>query len=402
MEYTQGSEAPDVFHFWTGVSMIAGALRRRVWIDQRWFQWTPNFFIIFVAPPGVATKSTTARMGQRLLAEVPGIHFGPSSITWQALIVALQEAKELVGVETTNLPVDEMLNAERLPMACITSVVSELGTFLNPSDDDMVNILTDLWDGQLGPAWERKTKTAGEASVENPWINVIGCTTPSWLKRNFPEHLIHGGLTSRTIFVYADTKRKLNAYPSETVDENIFNELGDRLIEDLVTISKLIGAYEMQPEAIAWGTEWYKNHWAKRPIHMASERFEGYISRKQTHLHKLAIVLAASSRNELIITKEDLVTAESLITALEADMHKVFESIGIVDGSRNVTELLTFVRAYKKASGLDLWRLCMTTMSRKDFEEAVTACVKANYISVRSEGGGSIYRPIYDKKENEE
>src|SRR5574343_321589 len=57
--FTADSESPDDFHFWTGVATIAGALRRRVWIDMRKFQWTPNFYIILVGPPGIATKSTS-------------------------------------------------------------------------------------------------------------------------------------------------------------------------------------------------------------------------------------------------------------------------------------------------------------------------------------------------------
>ncbi len=52
--YTKHSEAPDLFHFWTGVSVVAGALRRQVWIDQRYFQWTPNFYIVLVGPAGVS------------------------------------------------------------------------------------------------------------------------------------------------------------------------------------------------------------------------------------------------------------------------------------------------------------------------------------------------------------
>jgi len=83
LEYSSLSEAPENFHFWTAVSCIAGALRRRVWIDQGYFQWTPNFYIIFTAPPGIVSKSTTASIGMRLLREVPGIQFGPdASSAW--------------------------------------------------------------------------------------------------------------------------------------------------------------------------------------------------------------------------------------------------------------------------------------------------------------------------------
>ena len=61
--YSSASEAPDKFHFWTAVSTIAGALRRRVWIPQNYFDWTSNFYIILVAPPGIVSKSTTISIG---------------------------------------------------------------------------------------------------------------------------------------------------------------------------------------------------------------------------------------------------------------------------------------------------------------------------------------------------
>jgi hypothetical protein len=386
--------------------MMGGALRRRVWIDQRWFQWTPNFYIVLVGPPGVVTKSTSAKVGQRILAEVPGVHFGPSSVTWQALVQAFTEAQEHVAMNPTSEldaieTVDQLLGADRMPMACITSVISELGTFLKPQDDDMINVITDLWDGQLGPAWERKTRMHGDEGIENPWLNVIGCTTPSWLKRNFPEHMIHGGLTSRIIWVFADKKRLLNAYPSETVDAKQFEEDAKMLAEDLIQISELRGEYVMSKEALEWGTQWYAEHWAERPIHMASDRFEGYISRKQTHIHKLAIVIAASKREELIITLNDIKHSATMITGLENDMHKVFESIGIVDSSRQLGEMMAYIRAYKEISMLKLWRLCLGTMDRPVFDAAIDAAVKADYITVYSDGGITFAKVKYDKENDE-
>ena len=73
IEFGSFGEAPLQTLFWTGVSTIAGALRRRVWIDQKYFQWVPNFYIILVAPPGGISKSTTANSGMNLLRDVPGI-----------------------------------------------------------------------------------------------------------------------------------------------------------------------------------------------------------------------------------------------------------------------------------------------------------------------------------------
>src|SRR5690606_40860563 len=72
------------------------------------------------------------------------------------------------------------------------------------------------------------------------------------------------------------------------------------------------------------------------PIYLASDRYSGYLARKQTHIHKLAIVLAAAQRNELEIRPEDLMTAERIMTSLEHDMAKVFESIGMRSEERRV------------------------------------------------------------------
>jgi len=193
-EYTKHSESPDLFHFWTGVFTIAGALRRQVWIDQRYFHWTPNFYIVLVGPAGVAAKSTSLRLGTNLLRFVDGIKFGPKSMTWQALTHALEEAFGLVPFP----------NGDLYPMSCITCSITELGTFLRPEDKVMMDVLVDLWDGQLEP-WDRRTVyKEGQVLIENPWINIMGCTTPAWLRDNMPEAMIGGGLIRRIVFVYGE------------------------------------------------------------------------------------------------------------------------------------------------------------------------------------------------------
>ena len=127
IDYTKASESPTPFHFWTGVATIAGALRRRVWIDERHFQWTPNFYIVLVGPPGVAAKSTSIRSGMKFLERLK-IPFGPQSMTWQALTKALEEA--ISGINY----VDRDGLEQRVVMSCLTIPVSELGTFLRMDD----------------------------------------------------------------------------------------------------------------------------------------------------------------------------------------------------------------------------------------------------------------------------
>lgn len=376
MAYTSDSESPDDFHFWTGVWTIAGALRRRVYIDMRKFQWTPNFYIVLVGPPGIVTKSTTSRTGWRLLSKVPGIHFGPPSMTWQALTDSLANAVDHLQSTDAN---GELLF---IPMSCLNVLVSELGTFLKPQDGALMDVLTDLWDGQVSQ-WGHKTKTTGQTVIKNPWLNVIGCTTPSWLRVNFPEHLIGGGLTSRVIFVYGDTKRGLVAFPDSRIPDATYYQLEQELIDDLTEIASLQGTYVMTPTARQWGEHWYAQHWGtNRPTHMASDRYEGYLARKQTHMMKLAMVLAAAQTSKLEITEQNMQEADALLTSTEPYMMKVFESIGMVDEARHVAEICAYVRNHTVLTSDELWSLVGNVMSQKDFNDAVGAAVRGGALKV--------------------
>ena len=386
------SESPTSFHFWTGVSAIAGALRRKVWIDQRHFQWTPNMYIVLVGPAGVVAKSTSIRPGLEMLREVKGVSFGPQSMTWQALIQSFKKAEKPLTIGT---------KTEKI--SCICVGVSELGTFLDPADRILVDFLTDMWDGQKGP-WTRFIKGEGEITLESPWINLIACTTPSWLKSNFPEDLVGGGLTSRIVFVYADQKFQLISYPSEEIEEEAYEIEKMALINDLKQIGELQGEYKITKDALEWGDSWYQHYQnGGLPAHLASPRFEGYVARKQTHVHKLAMVLAASKRNDLFITINDLKEAEAHISALETDMMQVFSSIGVSQQAKVTSEVITIIKNHP--SGIawqDLWKLCIRTMKQQDFMESLKGAVDANQVKkvpipgfVNAEGKPNNYMLTY-------
>jgi len=378
--HTSASEAPDIFHFWTGVVTVGGALRRRVWKDELIFQWVPNFYVILVAPPGIATKSTSISLGMRLLRQVDGIHFGPESMTWQALGESLSTAQEYFDF------IDEDGNISTLPMSCLTISISELGTFLRTDDAQLVSFLTRMWDGQKEP-FKHKTKTSGDIDVENPWLNVIGATTPSWMRTHFSENLVGEGLTSRVVFVYAEEKRKYVAYPSKVVKSADYAETEKKLVEDLKEIASLAGPYRLTPEAEAWGEDWYKKHYTARAAHLSSDRFSGYIARKQTHLHKLAMVLAAAKRQKLLIEKEDLEEADLILGDTEKSMLKVFESVGLVDEARHVASLQAFVRGYGFLPADELRRLTQTTMTEKDFKQALRIAVEGGLVAITEQNG---------------
>lgn len=374
-DYASYMEAPRRMHFWAGVSAIAGALRRRVWYDQFFFQWHPNFYVVFVAPPGIVSKSTTADVALNLLRAVPGVNFGPDVITWQALVTNLA-----ASTENFQLP-----NGEWMPMSAITCVASELGNLLNPHDREMVDLLITLWDGRKSLA--KETKMSGNDTVEAPWVNIIGCTTPHWIAANVPESMIGGGFTSRCVFIYADTKDKYVPYLRQVVTPAIA-DAKLLLIQDLERISMLAGEYELTPEAYAWGTEWYKGVWAERPAGLEDERFGGYISRKQTMLHKLGMVISAASRDTLVIEREDLQLADVMIKDVEPDMPKVFARIGKSEEAIQAERFITFIQRRGSVPYEEAYRYIHSHFpNANDFEGIINGAIKAGYLTFSNVGG---------------
>jgi len=380
LAYSDNSEAPEDFHLWTGISVIAGALRRKVWIEQKLFQWTPNMYIVFVAPPGVVSKSTTAAIGMNLLKQVDGVKFGPDVVTWQSLVQQLGESHEMFKVD----PKDEEMHS----MSPLTIVSSEFGTFLNPQDREMVDALVSLWDGQVG-TWTKATKTQGSDKIVNPWLNVLACTTPDWIAGNFPEYMIGGGFTSRTMFIYADTKRHFVAYPGNKMDYDV-QGLRNSLIQDLGHIANLMaGEYKMTKECEEWGEEWYIDHNTKAHPHLAGERFGGYLARKQSHIHKVAMVLAAAESDRLVLEKHHLMQAAALVTNLEMDMPKVFNRIGVATIQKDMKALCYYVHAQGQCTDRELYMRAASVMSKKQYEDCMSSAMATGWV-VRKQVGNDV------------
>ena len=376
LEYASVTEAPRKMHFWAGVGTIAGALRRKVWIDMIRFTWSPSFYVIYVAPPGIVAKTTTADIGMDLLRAIPGIKFGPDAVTWQSLATSFAAASESF-----------LYKDAFYPMSPITLVASELGNLINFQDKEMINFLITLWDGRK--RFDKQTKMSGNDVIEAPWINLQGCTTPHWVSENMPPSMIGGGLSSRCIFVYAENKEKFVPYVDEVVSGGDA-ELRAALINDLEHISlNLCGPYIITEEARIWGRKWYVDFWTDAKKRMDDQMLEGYAARKQTHLHKLAMVLSASRSDDLTITAEDLQVSNVMLEELEGDMHKVFSRVGKTDVSLQVEAFVAFVARKKSAPYEEAYRFIHSHFpDARDFEGIVAGLVRSGQLKVENRVNG--------------
>lgn len=383
IQFASHTEAPLRMHFWAGVSAIAGALRRKVWLDMRTFKWHVNHYIVLVAPPGIVSKSTTTAIAMDLLRAVPGVNFGPDVVTWPALVTAFANSSDSFEI-----------NGEYFTQCALTLESSEFGNLVNPQDREMIDLLVTLWDSRQG-AFKKVTKGSGTDLVENPWINMIACTTPAWIAGNFPEYVIGGGFTSRCLFVYADTKDKRVPWPDE-VSPPDFGDRRARLIQDLDHIANtLVGSYRLDDQARQWGRIWYNRHYDEPPVLLSDDRFGGYLARKQTHICKLGMILAAAQRDELVITMDDLILADKMISDLEKDMPKVFARIGRSEDSVQAERFIQYINKMGSIDYASAYRHVHTHFpSIRDFEGILNGAVRAGLIKLTSTQNGLILESV--------
>lgn len=362
VEHTSYGETPAKIMYWVGVSTIAGALRRKVWIEQFNFQWTPNFYILIVAPPGRVKKSTSIGLGTRILQRVEGIDFGPQSVTWQQLITHMADAKQSV-----------LINDKPFDMSCVTIALSEFGTFFDPADRVMVDQLTDLWDGKIGTVL-KETKTNGCDSIVNPWINIIGCTTPGWVADNFSSKLVRSGFASRPIYLYCDKRKKRVAYVSKEIpDERLMYEREDNLAQQLMEMAEYSGRCILTDAAYEWGDAWYER-FCDLTESYGNSLEAGLFERGQTHLHKLAIVISAARGKFPIIDVEELIEADARLKELDEDVRQIFGYVGQSPTSKTAQELLEALVKHGTMTKRELYkRFFFRTISSTDFEEALSS-----------------------------
>lgn len=377
VKFTEDTEAPREFHLWTGISTIAGALGRKCWVNMGRFQLQPSFYIIFVAPPGIATKSTTAGIGMDLLEGAKTGTLFQGSITWQAILDQLKDGEALVDI-----------GGKKQLMSSLQIFASELGVLLKKEDNSMIDTLVDVWDGKS--KIQRRTRGGGLMEITRPFINILGCTTPAWLSSYAESYMIEGGFFSRAIFIYADTKDRLIAYPDTGLDI----ELQTALENDLKRIGQLRGEFTLTEEARAWGTEWYQNLWNNPPAEISGERFQSYRSRRQAHLHKVAMVLSAVQGDSRQITLDHMLIAEQMIMMAEQHLVSIHESIVTSEKLEAYRLILKTVRRVDAIKKNDLFNELATRITYQEFTQGLEAAIFAQQIKERADKTGTYIVPI--------
>ncbi len=370
-------ESPDTFITWSGLFALSAALRRHVKVPREimgGWEIAPNLYVLFVAPPGKARKSTTIGFAaDDILAKLNNVTRAPTIVTQAALVKQLVESDDAALYITSH----------------------EFSSLIMKSKIEMFEILTDLFDGKRHI--EASTISRGIDFAERPCINLLAATTPRWITENMPESVIGGGFASRVIFIREDNVRRRQLYYGGLNHEHL-DKLQANLVEDLQHIADNVkGDFRLTEgdhdddfdDAKGFMETWYRQN-AEVPD--ADYRLSGYLERRPAHIHKVAMLLHIAESDDLVITERDFKRAIALLDIVEKKLPSVFKGIGKNKHAPDMEMIVDFVKGRGSVGKTALMQQFSDSATPMLLQELITGLVQMDMIKYDEKE--EVFKPV--------
>lgn len=329
-DLTNVSGTPSLFRTWSGVAAIAAALERRVWVDAGMGPLYPNMYIILVAPPGIGKTELTSRVWSILdelsTGNPDGLHLAPMSLTGAALVDALRDA-ERKFYSPGEFALDPMVYNS------LAVVSNELGTMLPAYDPEMMNRLTDIYDGKTYS--ERRRTRELNFKINHPQINILAGTTPGHLALSLPEGAWDQGFLSRTMMIFNSERQLRPLFQTKPNQEAEWRLLKN----DLKHIFGMAGEFKFSTEAASAINAWHMSGGQPLPDH---PRLRNYNTRRTSHLLKLCIVASASVSDARVIELAHFHAALDWLIEAEVLMPDIFKAMVVNADMKAIDECWHF------------------------------------------------------------
>ncbi len=297
--FTKGNETPELIHLWCGLTALAGAIEKRMWIDQKFFKLYFNLYVLLLAPAGVAAKSTSMGVALRMLREA-GMNLMEGSILKEKIIEDLESIERSYAAPTGNFN-----------HSSVTFVSNELNVLLS-SGADMIKFLVDIFDRD--DSYVYKTKKSGSYEIKYPYFNLISAAVPQWFSEYMSSDMGATGLLARFIIVYEEHKRGKVPMPVITPEQE---EARVRCMDTIYALGQMYGEMLMSKEARDFFCEWYM----KQDSNVSDDyRLNSYFERRnKIHILKIAALMALGD----LRTSIELIDFERAIHLLEKTEVKI-------------------------------------------------------------------------------
>lgn len=276
LRHTQIYESPTSFWLWSAYAMVATALGDRCnLIDGDNFIY-PNMYVMFLAESSGHRKNRPVELPQQMFKLNPRIKMISGRASVQAILDELSQTETHNGV---------VIKAN-----AATFFAEELSANI-VNDAEGMKILTTIYDFKPVPFMHR-LRHGAKFDLDKVVFTMLSASNEAMLKGLFDQTVIEGGFLARTILIRPNEMRPPNSLLRVDPEERKASRA--KVVEKLNQLYKLNGSFKMEEAAIDEHDKWYNDF---RTSYMKIKESTGFIGRLQTHVKKLAMILAA---NELM------------------------------------------------------------------------------------------------------
>lgn len=392
LEYNKNLGVSQKFLLWSAIAGVAGCLERRTWIVYNGTQVIfPNLFVMLIADSGIANKSTAGRAIMELLYEVDGIDFMSTQMSGASLIKQMSDAGsrknfEYEGVNYKNSSLFSYSSEAKVTIGDAKGLggVQELLTDFYDCGDP------NIWSVKKG--WNKETLSGGDITIFNPCLNLLYCSTPTWLMEAIGKNGIAGGFASRVLFISEKERFRGNLgwLEEDEIGDKNSPEERNKLIASLNSIAKLSGRYKTTKGF----KDAYNSILEKRNAKIDENpkgEMASYYSRKMWHCLKLSQILAADQSDDLIITPEHLLEACKLLESIEPDMYAPFSTTGENKNLMSFSLFWEVMRKKQKWTKQDLVRYTYKHATSAQLDEHLRTLVTMKKVQFIPTDGQIVY-----------
>lgn len=337
-EWANDGFVPPQFNTFGCLSIIAGALERRVWLP--WsdrYSFYPNLYVLLVSKPGQG-KSVSSKAAFDLLHEVGRrsgvLNIMPTQVTEAKFIELMGHGRSFTDTSTGK----ELMVFQNAGYY----YASEASNSLRNIFGDFIACLTDFYD--CPTAWERATKKDGrKIALKNVCMNVLAGSTFDYLNKLVSDENIQGGFASRLLYVVQrDEVVKVQKWQNGQDAEirKLRNQYHEALLQDLTAISQMTGPMQANREfGEAWEA-WYPEQ-QRQVLGLKSEKLQSILARTNTNVLKISMLLSASESADRVMKLHHFERAVKLVEGLNAEVPQTFLQARASGGPRSAGNPIT-------------------------------------------------------------
>lgn len=330
------SESPRSYHVWSAASVIAGSIKRNVWVNRGDYNLFPNMYCILVGHTGLG-KGRSINPAVGLLRESGCANILSDKLTIQYILEKISDR----GLAAAHAQISGATGGTitiSTDASCFISA-PEVEDLLNASDT--MPSLKELWECKDGP-FEYGTRGKGLVKIIKPCPTLLGGCTPSQIAQLFPNRAVGGGFVRRVSFVYEPDRIKFIPWPEQ---RNVKDPQRDALIADLRLIAQIRGPFSFDPHAKKMFTEYYMSSGCDE---FADEATSSYDTSRPYHALKLAMALTLSRYDDRVINFVDMNKAIQMVNKCSEDLRRVFRAVGDSEAAVVMDKVIRYIEQRSK------------------------------------------------------